>query len=352
MEAIKRQASKLREQVTKQQQALLKQLGQFDAEAIMMDEQELKCHQQLQNLYNSTRECKHFQKDFIRGCQGFASVSSKQMDIVRKLAEDCCKYGTKEECSTSTLAEVSFEVGTSHKLMEKEREMFLSVLSNKVCEPLRALVRDPQLEDARLLVRHYEKLCLEMENQAIEVVRQRSKSKDGAPGENSLKLQIAEAKLDDLKSRLIALGKEANAAMSSVETQQQKRTADHLLVMVDAERCYHQSVLIVLENLLEELSGSCQIDAMQSDIHVPESDTHCDSSSYCDQRSDDESPYSYFVARVVHPFDAIEEGELSLSVDDFVVVYQVTNGWCKGESKGEVGLFPSAYVQRVEIPAE
>ncbi|KAL8138767.1 hypothetical protein V2J09_004768 [Rumex salicifolius] len=351
MEAIKRQASKLREQVSKQQQALLKQLGQFDAENIMMDEEELKCHHHLQNLYNSTRECKHFHKDIVRGCQGFASVGSKQMDIVRKLAEDCCKYGTKEECSTSPLVEVALEVGASHNRMEKEREIFLSVLSNKVCEPLRALIRDPQLEDARFLIRHYEKLCHEMENQAIEVVRQRSKSKDGANGENPLKLQIAEVKLDELKSRLNALGKEANVAMSSVETLQQQRTSDHLLVMVDAERSYHQNVLIILDNLVEELYGSSQIEAMLSDFHVPEADTYHDASSNCDQHSDSES-FSYFVARVIHHFDAVEEGELSLSVDDFVAVYEVGKGWCKGESKGEVGWFPSAYVEGVETEAE
>lgn len=117
--------------------------------------------------FNWYEYMQHFQKDLIRGCQGVVSVSSKQMDIgkqvfaltiyfvptrihiresfisvVRKLAEDCCKYGTKEECSTSPLAEVAFQVGTSHTLMENQREIFLGILSNKVNLTIHNLRKD------------------------------------------------------------------------------------------------------------------------------------------------------------------------------------------------------------------
>ncbi|GAY53461.1 hypothetical protein CUMW_149390 [Citrus unshiu] len=56
MEAIKKQAIKLREQVAKQQQAVLKHLLHLGIENV--DESEIECHQQLQNLYNSTRAAK------------------------------------------------------------------------------------------------------------------------------------------------------------------------------------------------------------------------------------------------------------------------------------------------------
>lgn len=39
-------------------QAVLRQLGHLGHEAFMDDEAELQCHQQLQNLYNSTRDAK------------------------------------------------------------------------------------------------------------------------------------------------------------------------------------------------------------------------------------------------------------------------------------------------------
>ncbi|GAY65690.1 hypothetical protein CUMW_243070, partial [Citrus unshiu] len=58
MEAIKKQAIKLREQVAKQQQAVLKHLLHLGIENVAVDESEIECHQQLQNLYNSTRAAK------------------------------------------------------------------------------------------------------------------------------------------------------------------------------------------------------------------------------------------------------------------------------------------------------
>jgi len=51
--------------------------------------------------------------------------------------------------------------------------------------------------------------------------------------------------------------------------------------------------------------------------------------------------------QVIHPFDAQADGELSLSVGEYVVVRQVaSNGWSEGECKGKAGWFPSAYVER------
>lgn len=58
MEAIKKQASKLREQVARQQQAILRQLGQLGHGGLMIEEADIEFHQQLQNLYKSTRAAK------------------------------------------------------------------------------------------------------------------------------------------------------------------------------------------------------------------------------------------------------------------------------------------------------
>ncbi|ESR46088.1 hypothetical protein CICLE_v10003809mg [Citrus x clementina] len=52
---------------------------------------------------------------------------------------------------------------------------------------------------------------------------------------------------------------------------------------------------------------------------------------------------------VIHPFDAQANGELSLLIDDYVVVRQVARtGWLEGECKGQAGWFPSAYIERRE----
>ncbi|XP_034709990.1 SH3 domain-containing protein 2-like isoform X2 [Vitis riparia] len=300
MEAIRKQASKLREQVARQQQAVLKQLGHFGIETVVVDEAE---QRQLQNLYNSTRTAKHFQKDIVRGIEGFVSTSSKQMEIVRRMAEDCCKYGTENQSTGSPLARAALYFGNSHSSMEKERETLLGVLCDQVSEPLRVLITGAPLEDARHLTHRYERLRQEVESQAADVLRRQAKFKDPATSaESSIKLQSAEAKLSELKSAMMALGREATAAMLSVEAQQQRITFQRLLTMVEAERSYHQTVLATLEKLYDE---------------------------------------------VIHPFDAQADGELGLSVDDYVVVRQVApNGWSEGECKGTAGWFPSAYVER------
>ncbi|KAJ8432632.1 hypothetical protein Cgig2_033505 [Carnegiea gigantea] len=217
MEAIKRQASKLREQVAKQQQALLRQIGHVDPEAINADEAEIAQHGRLGNFYSSTRAAKHFEKDMLHGIERFIIASSKQIEIERRFAHDCCSYQTGNHCSTSPLAEAALHVGASRN----------------ICKQLRALVKSAELEDARHLTRRYDKLWQDVEDQAAEVQRLRSKPIEGPKsGEHVIKLQAAEEKLDELKSRLKALGTEATSAMQSVEDQQQQMTFQQLVIMV------------------------------------------------------------------------------------------------------------------------
>ncbi|XP_040990588.1 SH3 domain-containing protein 1-like isoform X2 [Juglans microcarpa x Juglans regia] len=359
MESIRKQASKLREQVAKQQQAVLRQLGHLGHEAFMDDEAELQCHQQLQNLYNSTRDAKHFQRNILRGIEAFVSISSKQMEMVRKLAQDCCKYGDENQSSESTcspLVRASLLFGTSHYLMEEEKETLLGIFVNQVCEPLRAQIRGAPLEDARHLAHRYEKLRQEVESQEAEVLRRRLKSRDSSISvESSTRLQLAEARLTELKSITMALGKEATAALSSVEVQQQQLTFQKLLTMMEAERTYHQKALEILEKLHAEITlekqpkeFSLPSEIMQREVYHQYVRENIDSNG-----SGGHGPIiqnkKFFIAKAVHSFDAQADGELSLSVDDYVVVRQVApTGWSEGECNGISGWFPSAYVQRQE----
>lgn len=50
------------------------------------------------------------------------------------------------------------------------------------------------------------------------------------------KLEAAETKLQDLKSNVATLGKEAAAAMAAVEAQQQRLTLQRLITMVITSR--------------------------------------------------------------------------------------------------------------------
>ncbi|XP_057965146.1 SH3 domain-containing protein 1-like isoform X2 [Malania oleifera] len=334
MEAIRRQASKLREQVAKQQQAVLKQLGRFGNETTMIDDVELQCHRLLHNLYNSTRVSKHFQRDIVRAVEGFISTSCRQMEIMRKLTEDCCKFGNENRSAKSPLARVALHFGTSRSSMEEERETLIAILGDQVSEPLRSLVAGAPLEDARHLTHRYDSLRQEVEVQAAEVLRRQSKSKDpGVPSETSTKLQSAEAKLVELKSAMMALGREATAAMLAVESQQQRITLERLLMMVDAERSYHQSIVSILEKL-----------HAKRDVHPTHEDTYFNGSNAEELMDQNDM---HFIAKVIHPFDAQADGELTLSIDDYIVVRQVApNGWSEGECKGRAGWFPSAYIER------
>ncbi|KAF9623213.1 hypothetical protein IFM89_000574 [Coptis chinensis] len=512
MEAIRKQASKLREQVAKQQQAILKQLGHIGSENLIVDESELQCHEQLQKLYDSTRAAKHFQRNIVRGVEGFATISSKQMEIgvygfgtqlhaiffslqdinfeldyvVRKLAEDCCKYGSENQNSGSALACLSLHFGASHNLVEREGENFLRILRSQICEPLRASVGGAPPRKMLSSLDSSLRSNTSGSRSSAEVAKRRSKCKESeASSESSLKLQNAEAKLKELKSKMMTLGREATAAMSSVEVQQQRLTFQRLISMVNSERSFHQSAAAILEKLHVEMilqvqrskselesasvmrdldfsrvqtevisDGSGDLEPyVQKDSYfvaqlalrivspiiasgtstahqlsatyeriVPETqrvrfkvsiqdpctviapvipqeffyasfgDTSsdidtvvCTSSkcltSYavlvlchrCSSSSLWHSPLGWYLSlqmtikcayvaqcsavldvstsfcQVIHPFDAQADGELSLSVGDYVVVHQVTpNGWCEGECNGKSGWFPSAYMERRE----
>ena len=68
---------------------------------------------------------------------------------------------------------------------------------------------------------------------AIEVSKRQTKVRE-TPGnaENSIKLEAAETKLQDLKTNMAILGKEEVAAMAAVEAQQQRLTLQRLIAMV------------------------------------------------------------------------------------------------------------------------
>ncbi|WCJ20593.1 SH3 domain-containing protein [Euphorbia peplus] len=356
MEAIKKQATRLREQVAKQQQAVLKHLGHFGNESVVLDDAEVQCYQRLQKLYNSTREAKHFQKNVVRSIESFVSASSKQMEIARKLSEDCCKYGADAQTTNSYVSRAVLQFGSSRNLMENEKETLLGILGDQVAEPLRAMVTGAPLEDARHLTHRYEKLRQEVEAQGAEVLKRRSKTKESdISAENCLKLRNAEARLTELKSTIMALGKEATDAMLSVENQQQQMTSQRLFAMVDAERCFHEHVLGILDKLHEEMIMDEQLNDYSS---AKSPTTHQDTNvqlalENTTNGSDDQTHINekdvFFVAKVIHAFDAQAEGELNLCLDDYVVVRQVgPTGWSEGEFKGKAGWFPSAYVEKLE----
>ncbi|KAJ8568238.1 hypothetical protein K7X08_020960 [Anisodus acutangulus] len=358
MEAIRKQAIKLREQVAKQQQAVFKQFssGLGGPDNSVTDEVELQQHQKLEKLYISIRAGKHFQRDIIRGVEGYIISVSKQIEIGTRLSEDSRKYGAENTCTSgSMLAKAALSYSRAQGEIEKEREDLLKALGTQVAEPLREMVVGAPLEDARHLAQRYDRMRQEAEAQAIEVSRRQAKVRESNGNPESVsKLEAAEAKLKDLKLNMATLGKEASAAMAAVEAQQQRLTLQRLIAMVEAHRHYHQRVLQIFDQLEAEMMSERQrIEASPSsatdNLMPPPSYTEANGGLPFQSYDGSIDGKTYFLAEVVHPYEAESDVELTLLIGDYVVVRKVSNnGWAEGECKGKAGWFPFGYVERRE----
>ncbi|XP_059664699.1 SH3 domain-containing protein 3 [Cornus florida] len=334
MDALRKQASKLRDQVAKQQQAVIKQFsgtGYESSDVIVIDEVEMHRHQQLEKLYRSTRAGKEFQKEVVKAAETFSAIGYRHIEAGNKLSEDCCKYGVEND-HDNILAKAASIYGDARKHVEKEQEDLNRLLFSQILEPLRAMIIGAPLEDARHLAQRYSRMRQEAETQAAEVSRRQARVRELPSPENVSKLHAAEAKMQEIKANMAVLGKEAAAALAAVESQQQRLTFQRLVAMVDGEKTYHERVAAILGEVEAE---------MVSEKQRKESAPPVIPSNHFSEKT------KYFLAEAVHAFDASSEKELSLAVGDYVVVRKVSSsGWSEGECKGRAGWFPSAYVEK------
>ncbi|GJM91213.1 hypothetical protein PR202_ga07569 [Eleusine coracana subsp. coracana] len=383
MEAIRKQASKFREQVARQQQvrdtpplgwiyssasrprvhirfpatysiggspyrrrvdrlltpcscsqAVLKQFGGgYGADGVFADEAEAQQHSKLEKLYISTRAAKHFQRDIVRGVEGYIVTGSKQVEIGNKLCEDGKKYGTENTCTSgSTLSKAALSFAKARSLMEKERGNLLKALGTQVAEPLRAMVMGAPLEDARHLAQRYDRMRQEAEAQAIEVSKRQMKLREASGNSDMIsRLEASESKLQELKSNMGVLGKEAVAAMTAVEAQQQRLTLQRLIALVESERNYHQRVLQVLDQLEREMVSERQ---RIEGVPPPAVETSMP------------PPPAYEEVNGIFMRNSTV-AELVETVEYFLAEVS-KNGWAEGECRGKAGWFPSDYIEKRE----
>ncbi|XP_050231005.1 SH3 domain-containing protein 3 [Mercurialis annua] len=345
MDALRKQAFKLREQVAKQQQAVIKQFsgtGYESSDVVVIDEVEMQRHQQLEKLYRSTRAGKDFQKDIVKAAETFTAIGYKHIETGTKLAEDCCRYGT-ENANDNILSKGAAIYGEACKHAEKEQEELIRLVSTQVLDPLRSMIMGTPLEDARHLAQRYSRMRQEAETQAAEVSRRRARVREAPIPENVAKLQAAEAKIQELKANMAVLGKEAAAALAAVEAQQQRLSFQRLVAMVEGEKNYHLRVAAILSEVEAEMVSEKQ-KKESAPLVIP--------SPIIPSENGSASEKIYFLAEATHAFVAETEKELSLAVGDYVVVRKVNpTGWSEGECKGKAGWFPSAFVEkRQRIP--
>jgi endophilin-A len=336
---------------------------------VIIDELELERFHRLEKLYASTRAGKHFQRDVTRGVEGMVSTGTKQLEVATKLAEECRKYGMEGPGVGSALARAAMQYGAARSQMERERDNMNRIFGTQVADPLRAMVTGAPLEDARQLTNRYKALRQDAEVQATEVGKRMARNKEtGSNPENTLKLQMAEQKLGELSASMAVLGNEAAAAMTAVETQQQRLTLQRLTTMVEAEHSYHQRVAEILDELLAQMVSERQrtesaipnsnptpafVAIPSYEKNVKPSNGHQTDEDAAKAAAVATKKASYYLAEVIHSFEGEGQGELSLNLGDYVVVRQVSpTGWSEGECKGKAGWFPSTYVeQREHIPS-
>ncbi|KAH7295704.1 hypothetical protein KP509_27G061500 [Ceratopteris richardii] len=338
--------------------------GYSASDTIVTDAAELQRHQQLEKLYNSTRAGKHYQRDIVKGVEGVVLNGNRQVEVVNKLCEEVTKYASESLGGQEVLGKSLLCYGKHRARVEREREILFNTFTTQVVEPLKAMVNGSPLEDARHLAQRYDRMRQDVEVQNSEVGKRQARLREsGAGGENALKLQIAEAKLQELTSSMAVLGKEATAALSAVETQQQRLTLHRLITLVDNERLYHQRAAEILDEIQAQIISERQkndslpptkpkisvIDkgtkpSMESANQNAEVDLSNSFEAFAVSKNNKDC--NVYLAEVMHGFEAEAEGELSLSAGDFVVVRQVLQtGWSEGECKGRAGWFPSAYVE-------
>ncbi|XP_027087730.1 SH3 domain-containing protein 3-like [Coffea arabica] len=334
MDALRKQASKLREQVAKQQQAVIKQFsgsGYESSDVMVIDEVEMQRHQQLEKLYRSTRAGRDFQKEIVKAAETFTAIGYKHIEAGNKLSEDCCKYGV-ENGHDEILGKAATIYGDACKHVEKEQEDLNRMLFSEVLEPLRAMTTGSPLEEARHLAQRYSRMRQEAETQAAEVSRRQARVREAPIPENVAKLHAAEARMQELRANMAVLGKEAATALSSVEAQQQRLTFQRLVAMVEGEKIYYERIAAILGQIEAELVSDKQRKEAAPPVIAPDHGSE---------------KTKYFLAEARHAFDAETEKELSLAVGDFIVVRQVSpSGWSEGECRGKAGWFPSSYVER------
>ncbi|WZZ09463.1 hypothetical protein YC2023_095384 [Brassica napus] len=350
MDAIRKQASRIREQVARQ--AVFKQFGGGGHGSGLSDDAELHHHQKLEKLYISTRAAKHYQRDIVRGVEGYIVTGSKQVEIGdfsrqfshrpgfhcslgTKLSEDSRKYGSENTCTNgNVLTRAALNYGRARAQMEKERGNMLKALGTQVAEPLRSMVLGAPLEDARHLAQRYDRMRQEAEAQATEVARRQAKARESQGNPDIfMKLESAEAKLQDLKSNMSILGNEAASALSSVEDQQQKLTLERLISMVESERGYHQRVLQILDQLEGEMVYERQrIEAPitpSSTDNMPPPPSYEEANGVFASSHMHDTPTDsmrYFLGEVLFPYHGVTNVELSLSTGEYVVVRKAADG--------------------------
>lgn len=335
----------------------------------LRDEAEQQRYLELERLHASTRAAKHFQRDVVKAVEGIISTGAKQLEVTTKLAEDCRKYGSEAPSGiTEALSRATLQYSSARNRMDTERDNMHRALAAQVSEPLKTMVAGSPLVDARHLKQKYDRLHESADAQAAEVNRRRSKE-GGGNSDNAAKLQSAEQKLDQITAAMNTMGTSAIFAMNKVESQQQTVTLHRMLAMVEAERAYFQTVCSVLDQLHADIQSEVSMAPAESSSVATAPPTPPRSSSGNGRREpyeedppeifqrtknvadDDKAPvtpeFQSYKAIVTMDHDGVDEGELTISVGDEVLVrHEDPSGWSEGVCNGNEGWFPSSYVER------
>ncbi|PKI38552.1 hypothetical protein CRG98_040985 [Punica granatum] len=120
--------------------------------------------------------CYHFQRDIVRGVEGYIVTGAKQVEI-GELVLSCRRMA--RNMVLKVLAPVAVLFASRNKFRagscSNGERAWDSLESSGVAEPLRAMIMGSPLEDARHLAQRYDRVRQEAESQAIEVSKRQSR---------------------------------------------------------------------------------------------------------------------------------------------------------------------------------
>jgi endophilin-A len=72
----------------------------------------------------------------MRGVEGMVSTSTKQLEVMTQLAEECKKYGMEGLGVGSPLARAAMQYGATTSQTERERDNMNRIFRTQVADPL------------------------------------------------------------------------------------------------------------------------------------------------------------------------------------------------------------------------
>eukprot|EP00898_Chlorokybus_atmophyticus_P004239 jgi/Chlat1/4816/Chrsp31S04864 len=245
----------LRQRVLSTRDAVLEKLGGAHAGPRPTDESDefRQQHDELERLNHITTHNKHFIKDLVRSVDNLCTAGNRYTETGVRLVEFCRGYGTEGPGQGTTLGLACLQYGIARTQLESERDTFHRKVQDQIVEPLRGVINNGHLDEARLASKRYEKVRSDVDALVAQSRQRRDRIARDGSGADQDKLSSIEAKQHELVAVMQAQGEEAAHAHKAVAAAQQREALARLVSMVEMERDMLNKTYNTLDRLYVQL---------------------------------------------------------------------------------------------------